>query len=270
MLQSFPQGRVFGIVGNHDVTGDNMETLPDQPLGTLMQAGAYHDLGYQSVVFEAENGVRVQVDAFDYLPGEELLERLRQRGEENRAEAEQLDFQSIDRSEWPAHYRVAVVHAFNQPGKSGFMFNQDYALGHDDLRDLGYNVFLWGHDHSRKGIFQVEALKGPTHVQLGSLARAALAQDEVDRPVSVPIPSFSKEGMKVVEKEVPVRPLELAFHTADIAVEKVEKREDVAQFLAELDRHAVVVDSENPVEILTTITDDPGIIETIKEACELH
>ena len=276
VLQSFPQGRVFGIVGNHDVTGDNMETLPDQPLGTLMQAGAYHDLGYQSVVFEAENGVRVQVDAFDYLPGEELLERLRQRGEENRAEAEQLDFQSIDRSEWPSHYRVAVVHAFNQPGKSGLMFNQDYALGHDDLRDLGYNVFLWGHDHSRKGIIGAQESKGGiydgnvTHVQLGSLARAALSVDETDRPVSVAICSFSPDGFKIVEKEVPVRPLELAFHTADIAVEKVEKREDVAQFLAELDRHAVVVDTENPVEILTTLTEDPGIIETIKEACELH
>lgn len=275
-LQAFPQGCVYGIVGNHDITGDNMETLADQPLGNLMQAGAYHDLGYCSVIFESGNGVRVQVDAFDYLPGDALLERLRQRGEENRHEAEQLDFQSIDRSEWPCHYRVAVLHAFNQPGKSGLMFNQDYALGHEDLKDLGYDVFLWGHDHSRKGIIGAQESKGgiydgnTTHVQLGSLARAALSVDETDRPVSLAICSFSPEGFKIVEKEVPVKPLELAFHTADIAVEKVDKREDVAQFLAELDRHAVVVDSENPVEILTTITDDPGIIETIKEACELH
>lgn len=276
VLQSFPLGRVFGIVGNHDVTGDNMNTLPDQPLGNLMQSGAYHDLGFQSVIFEADNGVRVQVDAFDYLPGDELLERLRARGEENRHEAEQLDFQSIDRSEWPCHFRVAVLHAFNQPGKSGLMFNQDFALGHEDLRDLGYNVVLWGHDHSRKGIIGLTESKGGiydgnvTHVQLGSLARAALSVDETDRPVSVAICSFSEEGFKIIEKEVPVKPLDLAFHTADLAVEKVEKREDVSQFMQELDRHAITVDSENPVEILETITQDAGIIETIKEVCELH
>lgn len=267
VFQSFPQGRVFGIVGNHDVTGDNMNTLPDQPLGNLIQSGAYHDLGFQSVLFEAKDGTRVLVEAFDYMPGDVLLEKVLERGQEINNTLTSPEVHWDDRF---AHYYVAVLHAFNQPGKSGVMFNSDFALGHADLAETGYDAILWGHDHSRKGIFQVESLKGPTHVQLGSLARAALAQDEVDRPVSVPILSFSKEGMKVVEKEVPVRPLELAFHTADLAVEKVDKREDVAQFLAELDRHAVVVDSENPVEILTTITDDPGIIETIKEACELH
>ena len=276
ILQSFPLGRIFGVVGNHDVTGDNMETLPDQPLGTLMQAGAYHDLGYQSVIFEAGNGVRVQVDAFDYLPGDVLLERLQARGVENREEAQGLDYQGIDRSEWPCHYRVAVLHAFNQPGKSGMMFNQDFALGHADLRDLGYDVYLWGHDHARKGIIgPAEATGGifcgdVTHVQLGSLARAALSLDETDRPVSVAVCSFSPEGFKIVEKEVPVKPLELAFHTADLAVEQVEKREDVSQFMQELDRHAATVDSENHVEILETLTTDTGIIETIKEVCEIN
>ncbi len=269
-LQAFPQGCVYGIVGNHDITGDSMTTLADQPLGNLMQSGTYHDLGYQSVLFEAKDGTRVLVEAFDYMPGDVLLEKVLARGQEINNTLTSYEVHQIHWDDRFAHYYVAVLHAFNQPGKSGVMFNSDFALGHADLAETGYDAILWGHDHSRKGIFQVESLKGPTHVQLGSLARAALAQDEVDRPVSVPILSFSKEGMKVVEKEVPVRPLELAFHTADIAVEKVEKREDVAQFLAELDRHAVVVDSENPVEILTTLTEDPGIIETIKEACELH
>ena len=44
-LQMFPQGCVYGIVGNHDITGDSMTTLADQPLGNLMQSGTYHDLG---------------------------------------------------------------------------------------------------------------------------------------------------------------------------------------------------------------------------------
>lgn len=269
VLQGFPHGCLFGVVGNHDITGDNMETLEHQPLGLLLQSGAYHDLGYRSVVFQAGDGLKVLVDAFDYMPGDLLLEKLQERSKQLRDEFEAEEHYQLDWEERPVHYRVVVLHAFNQPGKSGLMFNADFALGHEDLADLTYDAVLWGHDHSRKGIWQAPGGKGPTHVQLGSLARAAFSADETDRPVAAAILSFSKEGLKVVEKEVPVQPLELAFHTADLAVEKVEKREDVSQFMQELDRHAVTVDSENPVEILTTLTTDAGIIETIKEVCEL-
>lgn len=261
-FQGFPTGRIYGPAGNHDITGDNLETLPNQPLGTLMQSGAYHDLGYQPVTFQTESGLRVQVDAYDYEDGAKVLEKILA----VTGETEAMEHHGLSWEERPYHFRVAVVHAFNKVGKSELMFGADFALGHEDLKDTDYDVFLWGHDHARKGIISTGH---QWHVQLGSLARAALASDEVDREITAGVISFSREGVKIVEKPVPVKPLELAFHTADIAVEKVEKRDDVAAFLQELDAHAQAVDSEDPLEILATLTTDTAIIGTIKEVCEL-
>jgi predicted phosphodiesterase len=262
ILQGFPTGRIYGPAGNHDITGDNLETLPHQPLGTLMQSGAYHDLGYQPVIFTTASGLRVQVDAYDYEDGAKVLEKIKAvRGDKDAFADNMLNW-----DECPYHYRVAVVHAFNKRGKSELMFGSDFAIGHDDLSGTDYDVFLWGHDHARKGIIE----NGPQwHVQLGSLARAALAGDEVDREITAGVISFSREGVKIVEKPVPVKSLEMAFHTADIAVEKVDKRDDVAAFLQELESHAQAVDSEDPLEILATLTTETAIIETIKEVCEL-
>jgi hypothetical protein len=169
----------------------------------------------------------------------------------------------------PWHYAVAVIHAFNKPGKTEMMFGKDLAIGWDDLKDTLYSACLWGHDHARKGIIPPADGIGPTHVQLGSLARAAWASDEIDRPVAAAILSFDASGMKIAEKDVPVKPLSLAFHTADIQIEKVDRREDVMEFLAGMESQASAVDSENPVEILRTLTTDEAIITTIIDACEL-
>ena len=253
-LQQYPQGGVLGIIGNHDIQGDNLRTIPDQPIGALIQAGAYARIS--SVIIEVGNGLRVRVDGFDYMDGQSMLTAM-QAGDVEKDEA--------DTDTWD--YRVAVAHAFNQPGKSGMMFNKDFALGWDDLDGLGYNAFLWGHDHVRKGIHKTDA--GVYHVQLGSLARAAFSKDEVDRPVSAAVLSFSQAGLLVAERELPIVPLELAFHSADLAVTKVDSRADVVTFLSDLDRHATAVESEDPVDLLLTLTDDAAVIQTIKEVCEL-
>ena len=259
-FQEFPAHRVYGVIGNHDVTGDNLATIPTQPIGGLIQAGVYWPLGSESVVFEAQNGLRVLVDGFDYVNKPELLQAivgLRATSGSTSAPWE----------ERPWHYRIAVVHAFNKPGATEMMFDKDITLGWDDLDASGYDAFFWGHDHARKGIQQTR--KGVWHVQLGSLARAAWAKDEIERPVSVVVFSASKDGLRIIEKEVPVRPLELAFHTADIAIDKVEKREDINGFMAGLDKQVQAVSSDDPTEILESLTDDPAIISTVKSYCEI-
>lgn len=266
-LGGFPQGQVWGVVGNHDVTGDNLNTLPDQPLGILMSAGVYQPVGCNDedpLIFESQSGTRVRVDTYDWMPGEDLLATLQSVQDPHDAwEQAQLHY-----DEFPWHYRVAVVHSFQQAGRSGLMFNKDFALGHDDLQGTPFDVVCYGHDHSRKGITDYD--KGPTHVQLGSLSRAALNSDETDRDVAIAVLTFMKgDEVKVREFKVPVAPLEVAFHTADLAVDKVASREDVKQFFAALEQNAREVKDVDPLEILMTLTQDPAIIETIKHYCEM-
>ena len=253
---SFPQGRILGAVGNHDVTGDNLGTLPDQPLGVLLSSGVYQPVGCSTedpMILESADGTRVRVDTFDWMPGQELLEALR------------AQLTDPDTRSW--HFRVAVVHAFQQPGTSGAMY-KDFVLGHDDLKGTDYDVICYGHDHSRKRV--VSYPHGPTHVQLGSLSRATLAADEVDRDVSIAVMEFHRGDTPVItERIVPVSPLDLAFHTSDLAVAKVDTREDVRTFFQGLEQQAKDVQASDPTEILHTLTDDPAIIQTICEVCEM-
>lgn len=257
ILQAMPNHTMFGVVGNHDITGDNLQTLPAQPLGNLITAGAYTDLS-TSVVFESQDGLRVRVDGYNYERDARVI----------------LDAMITAQPDPTCDYRVAVAHAFAGPGKSQPMFGE-FSIGFDDVVGTPYNAFLWGHDHKPKGLIQVGEQQ---HLYLGSLSRAALTADEAERPVSVAVLSFSREkGIVVVEVEVPVAPLALAFHTAALEVERVDKREDVvdqraasANYLASLQGQAAAVESEDPKEVLLTITDDDFVIHKICEVCDLH
>jgi hypothetical protein len=81
---------------------------------------------------------------------------------------------------------------------------------------------LWGHDHSRK---ETETVGNITHVNLGSMARAAFSYDEKDRPVVATILSFAQDGIRYKEKDIPVKPLEVVFVHADKGVERAGKAE---------------------------------------------
>ena len=95
--------------------------------------------------------------------------------------------------------------------------------------------------------------------------------------MTVALLSFSAEGIKVLEREVPVSPLELAFHTAAMEVERVDQRADVtahraatSNFLATMQGQAEAVELEDPKALLLTLTQDQAVIEEICNACDLH
>lgn len=266
-FSSFPLGRIFGIVGNHDVVGDNLATLLGQPLGTLISAGVYDPIGFlpeeDPLIFQSAQGLRVRVDGYNWMPGKDLLEVLSQQV----SPIDVWQAHDVAEADYPWHYRIAMVHSFQREGKSGAMFD-DFVLGHEDVVGTDYDAICYGHDHSFHGLKGYP--KGPVHVQLGSLSRAALAVDEVNRDVSVAVLTFTPAtGMEVTTRQLAVKPLEMAFHTADIGVEKVDTREDVVKFFGSLQQQVREVQSANPLEVLHTLTDDTDIITTIKDACEL-
>lgn len=262
VLHGYPAGRLFGVVGNHDIMADNLETLPRQPLYNLEMADAFWNLSTNSVIFESEGAeggapIRVRVDGYNYEADARVI-------------MEALQTAAPDPT---CDYRVAVIHAFGCTGKSQPMYGE-FAIGFDDLTTTPYDVFAWGHDHKPKGIIEVGKQR---HLYLGSLSRAALTADELDRVVTVPVVSFSAEGIKTLELDVPVVPLEMAFHTAALEVERVDTRADVMEqkaattaFMDDLQGHTEAIESEDPMEVLRSITTDTAIITEIQNACDLH
>jgi DNA repair exonuclease SbcCD nuclease subunit len=250
-LKSFPYNLVMGAVGNHDISYDDMATLPDQPLGILMAAGVYHNLVDEPVMLYNDS-VRILVESFPYEEGENTLQRLLVQGVKPKDNYD---------------YRIGVVHAFGESGNGGTLFGA-VKIGYNQVKHLNYDFLLWGHDHSRK---ETETVGNITHINLGSLARAAFNTDEVDRKVVAMVLSFSKEGVKGKEVEIPVDPLDSVFTTADVAFNKVEKQEEISDFFSSMNEQVEEIGTSDPREVLKTLCpkDEPEILNLSLEYCEL-
>lgn len=72
-------------------------------------------------------------------------------------------------------YRIGILHAYANPGNAGSMFGHR-TLGYHEFAESDYDLILWGHDHSRE---KTITDGNTTHIRLGSLSRASLAEDEV-------------------------------------------------------------------------------------------
>jgi len=250
-LRRFPLQGIWGTVGNHDLSFDSMSTLPNQPLGLLIAAGVYRNLIGDPVVFgNKQDTVRVQVEAFPYGNGDETLKRLLATGKRPD----------------DITYRVGVVHAYGQPGNGGDMFGER-KIGYSEIGHLDYDFLLWGHDHSRH---ESETVGNITHINLGSLARAAYASDEVERPVVATVLSFATGGVDYKEHPIPVKPLEIAFTLADKGVENVVKTDEVTEFFAEMDEAVGGIESSDPREVLTQLCqNDKPLLDLVIQLCEL-
>jgi DNA repair exonuclease SbcCD nuclease subunit len=251
-LRRFPTGRIYGAIGNHDLSWDRVESLPHQPLGLLIAAGVYHDLTVEPIVFTNEdNTVRVLVEAFPYA-NEEMTYQAILRSSKNRPPN--------------INYRVGVIHAFGQPGNRGNHYDSEI-IGYNELKDTDYDFLLWGHDHSYKKTCTVGNV---THVNFGALARAAYDIDEVDRQVLCGVLAFTTEGIKYQEKEIPVKPLALVFSKSDKGMDKVGKSQEVKEFFSSMDEQVDGIQSIDPRTILRTLCpEDTKLVSLVEELCGL-
>jgi hypothetical protein len=250
-LRKFPQGCVFGSVGNHDIDYDRMDTLPRQPLGLLAEVGVYRNLNREPMVFvNQDESVRVSVETFPFAEGDITLRNILNSGPR---------LPGITK-------RIGVVHAYGHPGNAGDMFGTR-TIGYNELKGVDFDILCWGHDHSRKETTEVG---GITHVNLGSMARAAFQYDEIDRLVVAAVMSFLPGGdWQYGEKPIPVKPLEIAFAAADKGVEKVGESEEIASFFAEMDEAVGGIATDDPLAVIKEMCkDDPKLESLVLELCD--
>lgn len=231
-LRGFHLGRLFGRHGNHDLYMDSIASIPHQPIGSLIASGALEDLTTGSVIFENRDGSsRVQVDAYPYT-SDDLY-------------ALELVLGAKPREPGVTH-RIVLMHQYGDPGESPSMFGHP-TIGFNRMAECDYDFALWGHDHSRTETVTVGKC---THVRLGSLSRASLAEDEVDRVVAAAVLSFRGSQFGFKEVPVPVQPLKIAFTAANREVEKVKESEAVVEFFREMDVAMEGIESTDPRSIL--------------------
>jgi DNA repair exonuclease SbcCD nuclease subunit len=257
VFSEFPGGCVYGCVGNHDIQFDRVDTLPHQPLGILIEAGVYRPLNNDSLVIEVREeagldpSIRLQVDTWDYAEPEPTLQALKQSGPRP---------EGID-------YRLGIVHASGCSGDTREYNEQIALIGYNQLRKLDYDILLWGHDHTRT---ETECCGNITHINLGSVARAALTSDEADRPVSVVLLQFTSEKAKIKEIPLMVVPLEEAFRVEDKRVLDVGGGAEMKVFFSELAESVDEIQSSDPVTVVELLCkDNPKLCSHVKEWCNL-
>jgi exonuclease SbcD len=150
---------VYCTPGNHDAVYGDYSFLPQQPLGVLFSTGVFKRLYDEHEAVFTRNGITVRVVGVPYHGTSYDMER----------------FTRLEKGDEDILICVAHVLASR---KGGTMFEGEDIIRYADLVDAAPDVFLFGHWHKDQG---VEQIGDKTFVNIGSLTRGALSQDEVQR-----------------------------------------------------------------------------------------
>ena len=143
------------------------------------------------------------------------------------------------RSQGPIDAHVLASH------KGGTMFEGEDIIKYADLVDTAPDVFLFGHWHKNQG---VEEIGGKQFVNIGSLTRGSLSQDNLDRVPAAAALRCTSDGVKVEVVPLNVRPSEDVFD--------VEGRERQVKRQVEMDSFVTAIrDALQPAKDGETLAD---------------
>lgn len=231
---------VYANVGNHDCVYGNYAFLPQQPLGVMYESRVFLRLydDYEAV-FE-QDGVKVRVVGIPYHGTTYDMTR----------------FERIQRKD--EDYLIVLGHLLASPTQAT-MFDSEDVIKYDRLDDYPADAYFFGHWHKDQGITRTPG--GKTIVNIGSLTRGSLSQDDLDRVPSVAILRCDHHGLTVEKMTVDHAP---AADTFDLVLRDQRKvRDDMMEdFAAHLQ---AVLTPKKESSIRDKIRDVPGIDETVRE-----
>ena len=231
---------VYSNIGNHDVKYGAMEFLSESPLGVLFSSGVFHRLyDEHEAVFEG-GGIKVRVVGIPYHGTKYDMNRLTSlvKGDED--------------------YLVVSAHLLASPG-GGTMFEAEDIVKYSDLANMAPDVWCFGHWHKNQGIREVAT--GKWVVNLGSLTRGSLTQDEMNRTPSVAVMDFSKRGVAIREVQLRVTPAKDVFDVA--GRQRMEAR--TASVDALVDNIRVTVASRAEGSLLEAVRASADVPSHVKE-----
>ena len=166
---------VYCTPGNHDAVYGDYAFLPQQPLGVLFSTGVYHRLYDEHEAVFTQDGVTVRVVGIPYHGTTYDMSR----------------FTSIVKGDEDILLCVAHVLASK---KGGTMFEGEDIVKYKDLLDTAPDAYLFGHWHKDQGVVE---MGGKQFVNIGSLTRGSLSQDEVEREPAAAVLRCTDKGVEI-------------------------------------------------------------------------
>lgn len=236
---------VFANVGNHDCVYGDIAYLHQQPLGVLFESGVFRRLYDNHEAVFVSDGVKVRVVGIPYHGTTYDMGRFAalRRGDED--------------------YLIVVAHLLASPTETT-MFDSEDVVRYDFLDQFPVDLYAFGHWHKDQGI--VTTPGGKTVVNIGSLTRGSLSQDDLQRVPSVAIIRCEPGGMTVERVAVPHEPANLVFDVEgrDTAILREEMMD---QFVDRLKDSLVPVPGGS---LRDTVMAMSGIPQVVKESTLLY
>lgn len=208
---------VYCVPGNHDCIYGDYSFLPQQPLGVLYAAGVFRPLYDQHEAIFVQDGLKVRVVGIPYHGTSYDMGR----------------FTGIKRGD--EDFLICAAHVLASK-QGGTMFEGEDIVKYADLLDTAPDCFMFGHWHKDQG---VEHLGGKMFVNIGSLTRGTLSQDDLGRqPACVLITAERGKPLGVKVVRIRVSPPEEVFDLTS-RDRQVRQQEDMAAFVEHI-REALV------------------------------
>lgn len=229
---------VYACVGNHDCKYGDYTLLHEQPLGVLYESGVFRRLydQYEAHISDAE--VNVRVVGVPYHGTQYDMSRIRnvKKGEED--------------------YLVVVAHLLASPS-GGSMFEGEDIVKYSDLSGLDGDVYAFGHWHKDQGV--VEIADSKYVVNIGSLSRGSLSQDELSRTPSVAVINLSRSGIEIAQRPLDVIPPDEVFDLEGKLREDI-REESVEAFVGSIKETLEDSQKDDVPDIIRSLPDVPSSV----------
>ena len=237
---------VYANVGNHDCVYGDYAFLPQQPLGVLFATGVFQPCyDEHEAEFTADDGTTVRVVGVPYHGTKYDLTRIAaiRKGEED--------------------FLVVMCHMLASP-TGGSMFEGEDIVRYSDLSSHDADVFCFGHWHKDQGV--VENGYGQFIVNVGSLSRGSLNQDDMDRQPACVVLRFEKHvGVTFEIRRLDVTPAAEVFDVE--ARNRQEERSTAVDAFVDSIKDTLTATQNLPLADLVRQTD---AAEDVKEAALLY
>jgi exonuclease SbcD len=181
---------VYANFGNHDSVYGDIRWLHQQPLGVLYEAGVFQRLYDEHEALFESGGVTVRVVGVPYHGVQYDRDRLNiKKGDED--------------------YLVVAAHLLATDTTQDSFYDGEDVIRYSDLRDLDADVWCFGHWHQDQGIQEIA--DGKWVVNIGSLTRGSLSQDNLDRAPACAVLAFGPEGVCIERRDLQVEPASEVF-----------------------------------------------------------
>lgn len=194
---------IYMIVGNHDLTSNNINSLEEQPLGVLFADNTLIQLKDEKIT---KNEKTISLVGFPY---------------DDNFDPEKLKVPNRDGT----LVQICALHAYAAPNP-GMLFK--YKIhGYKEFLKLDPDIFVFGHYHLDQGIINIGK---KWFINIGSMSRGTLQEEKLDHKpqigfIKISISDNNKISYNIQSLKLKIKPSEEVFDLEKREEEKKEAQE---------------------------------------------